>query len=259
MRETLIAALRRDPDLVPKVKGSLRERIDEEGRVATVLQAAEALEPIIADALRKRPSKIKLLGLKSAQMLAGLAAEDEQSSERLATIAAGSTVGIVFADVAGFTAMTESLGDVGAIRILNRVEELVDRELARTKGECVKQLGDGFLLAFPSASQAVRGALALRDSIGRERANDADFHVRLRIAVHAGEPLVTGNDLLGLDVNLAARLLDHCKPDRVVASEAAKELAEKRLRSVEFRSPRAVKIRGLSGRTVIYSARPADG
>jgi class 3 adenylate cyclase len=148
---------------------------------------------------------------------------------------------------------------VGAIRILNRVEELVDRELARTKGECVKQLGDGFLLAFPSASQAVRGALALRDSIGRERANDRDFHVRLRIAVHAGEPLVTGNDLLGLDVNLAARLLEHCKPDRVVVSEAAKELAEKRLKSVEFRSPRAVKIRGLSGRWVIYSARPADG
>lgn len=259
VRDTLIAALRRDPDLVPKVKDSLRERIDDEGRVATVLQAAGALEPIIADALRKRPSKIKRLGLKSAQLLAGLAAEDDVSNRRLATIANGSTVGIVFADVAGFTSMTEKLGDVGAIRVLNRVEELVDRELARSKGECVKQLGDGFLLAFPSASQAVRGALALRESIGRERAGDPDFNVSLRIAVHAGEPLVAGDDLLGLDVNLAARLLDHCKPDRVVVSEAAKELAEKRLRSVEFTTRRAVKIRGLSGRTTIYSARLAEG
>ena len=259
VRDTLIAALRRDPELVPKVKDSLRERIDDEGRVATVLQAAGALEPIIADALRKRPSKIKRLGLKSAQLLAGLAAEDDVSNRRLATIARGSTVGIVFADVAGFTSMTENLGDVGAIRALNRVEELVERELARTKGECVKQLGDGFLLAFPSASQAVRGALALRESIGRERAADPDFHVSLRIAVHAGEPLVAGDDLLVLDVNLAARLLDHCKPDRVVVSEAAKELAEKRLRSVEFTTRRAVKIRGLSGRTTIYSARLAEG
>lgn len=257
VRDALVAALRRDPDLVPKVRDSLRDRIDEEGRVATVLQAAEALEPIIADALRKRPSRIKRLGLKSAQLLAGLAAEDDESARRLATIAKGSTVGIVFVDVAGFTTMTERLGDVGAIRILNRLERLVARELVRTKGEMVKQLGDGFLLAFPSASQAVRGALALRDAVGRERANDAAFDVKLRIAVHAGEPLITGDDLLGHDVNLAARLLDHCKPDRVVVSEAAKELAERRLKSVDFTSRRAVKIRGLTGRTTVYTARPS--
>jgi adenylate cyclase len=257
VREAVLAALRRDPELVPKVKGSLRERIDEEGRVATVLQAAEALEPIIADALRKRPSRIKRLGLKSAQLLAGLAAEDDESARRLANIAQGSTVGIVFADVAGFTSMTERLGDVGAVRVLDRLERLVGRELVRTKGETVKQLGDGFLLAFPSASQAIRGALALRDAVGRERANDPQFDVRLRIAVHAGEPLITGDDLLGHDVNLAARLLDHCKPDRVVVSEAAKELAERRLKSVEFASRRAVKIRGLTGRTTIYTAKPA--
>lgn len=257
VRDALLAALRRDPELVPKVKGSLRERIDDEGRVATVLQAAEALEPIIADALRKRPSRIKRLGLKSAQLLAGLAAEDDESARRLANIAQGSTVGIVFVDVAGFTSMTEKLGDVGAIRLLTRLEELVARELKRTKGERVKQLGDGFLLAFPSASQAVRGALSLRDAVGRERANDRTFDVKLRIAVHAGEPLITGDDLLGHDVNLAARLLDHCKPDRVVVSEAAKELAEKRLKSVEFVSRRAVKIRGLTGRTTVYTARPS--
>ena len=258
VRDAVLAALRRDPDLVPKVKDSLRERIDEEGRVATVLQAAEALEPIIADALRKRPSRIKRLGLKSAQLLAGLAAEDDESARRLASIAQGSTVGIVFVDVAGFTSMTEKLGDVGAIRVLTRLERLVARELVRTKGEMVKQLGDGFLLAFPSASQAVRGALALRDAVGRERANDREFDVKLRIAVHAGEPLITGDDLLGHDVNLAARLLDHCKPDRVVVSEAAKELAERRLKSVDFTSRRVVKIRGLSGRTTVYTARPTS-
>src|ERR671916_2008183 len=101
VRDTLIAALRRDPELVPKVKGSLCEKIDEEGRVATVLQAAEALEPIIADALRKRPSRVKRLGLKSAQLLAGLAAEDDESTRRLANIAQGPTVRIAFVELAG--------------------------------------------------------------------------------------------------------------------------------------------------------------
>ena len=258
MRETLLAALRGDPELVPKMKGTIRNKIGAEaGRIPAVLQAAEALEPIIADAVRKRPSKLKKLGLKSAQLLAGLAAEDEQSNKQLASIARGSTVGIVFADVAGFTTMTERKGDVAAIEVLNRVEQLVHATLARTRGECVKQLGDGFLLAFPSASQAIRGAMRLREAVGRQRAKDPAFDVSLRIAVHAGEPLVTGDDLLGLDVNLAARLLDHCKSDRVVVSEAALELAQKRLKSVDFHSRRAVKIRGLSGRTTVYYARPA--
>ena len=166
VRDALLAALRRDPELVPKVKDSLRERIDEEGRVATVLQAAEALEPIIADALRKRPSRIKRLGVPSC---AGRARAAGRSGPR-----AGRRPGV------------------------------------RRQAE---------------------------DRRARGRAPD------------------NRRRLLGHDVNLAARLLDHCKPDRVV-SEAAKELAERRLKSVDFASRRAVKIRGLTGRTTIYTARP---
>ncbi len=59
MRQTIFAALRGDPELVPKVRHALRERIDEkDGPVATMVQAAGALEPVIADAVRKRPSKL---------------------------------------------------------------------------------------------------------------------------------------------------------------------------------------------------------
>lgn len=88
------------------------------------------------------------------------------------------------------------------------------------------------------------------DTSGVDRLN-------LRIAVHAGEPLVEQDDLLGHDVNLTARLLDHCKPGEVVASATAKELAERRLRKVEFGRERRVKIRGLAGRKTIYPANPA--
>jgi class 3 adenylate cyclase len=83
-----------------------------------------------------------------------------------------------------------------------------------------------------------------------------DFETRLRIAVHAGEPLVEGDDLLGHDVNLTARLLDHCKPDEVIVSKPAKELAERRLKKIDFGRERRVKIRGLAGRKTIYTANP---
>ena len=98
VREAVVAALRRDPELVPKLTGSLRERIDgNQGPMSTMVQAAEALEPILADAVAKRPSRLSKLGLKSAHLLANLAMEDDRSNSRLAHIANGSTLGIVVA------------------------------------------------------------------------------------------------------------------------------------------------------------------
>lgn len=253
MRQTIFAALRGDPELVPKVRHALRERIDEkDGAVATMVQAAGALEPVIADAVRKRPSKLGKLGLKSAHVLAGLAMQDARSNKKLAKIARGSSVGIVFVDVAGFTSFTEREGDEAAIRMIAQLDRVIQSKVREVHGECVKHLGDGFLLAFPSASQAVRGAVALLRTVRKRRASDPTFNVTLRIAVHAGEPLIEGDDLLGHDVNLTARLLDHCKPDHVLVSEAAKELAEKRLRSIEFGERKVVKIRGLSTKVAAY-------
>jgi class 3 adenylate cyclase len=257
MREAIVAALRRDPDLVPKVKDSLRERIDEEeGAMSRVVQAAEALEPIIAEAVRKRPSRLNNLGLKSAQVLANLALEDRKSNRRLETLAQNGIVGIVFVDVSGFTSFTANNGDEAAIELLSRLGKLVARSLKAGKGEEVKRLGDGFLLAFPSASQAVRGAVSLQEAVRAEQLKDPSFEVALRIAVHAGEPLIDQDDLLGHDVNLTARLLDCCEPGTVVISETAKELAERRLRKIAFGKGKKVKIRGLAGKVVVYSVDP---
>lgn len=253
MRRALIAALRGDSDVFAE---SLREKMDDDGPMATVAQAAEALEPIIADAVQRHPSRIGKIGLKSANLLANLVLEDRRSNRKLARIAGGSTVGIVFVDVAGFMTFTAEKGDRVAVRLLRRLGDLIARTIGPLKGECVKQLGDGFLLAFPSASQAVKGAVAVRDAVVNARRRDPEFDVHVRVAVHAGEPSVERDDLLGHDVNLTARLLDHCDPDEVVASGAAKELAEKRLKKVAFTGRRDVKIRGLSTRVPVYRAAP---
>jgi class 3 adenylate cyclase len=256
-RDVIIAALRRDPDLVPRMKASLRERIDEEeGAMSRVVQAAGALEPILADAVKKRPSRLSLIGLKSAHLLADLALEDRRSNRRLENLAHGGAIGIVFVDVAGFTTFTAENGDEAAIALLGKLETLIERAAKAGKGEIVKRLGDGFLLAFSSASQAVRAAVSLQESVRRARIADDGFDVALRVAVHAGEPLIDQDDLLGHDVNLTARLLDCCKPGTVVISEAAKEMAEKRLRKIAFGNPKKVKIRGLAGKVTIYAVDP---
>ncbi len=257
VRQAILAALRGDPDLVPKVTDSLRERIEEDGAVSKMVQAAEALEPIIADTVRKRPSKLGRFGLKSAHLLASLAAEDHRSNRKLAKFAHGRTLGIVFVDVAGFTTFTEQNGDAVARKVIARLGDIVEQRANACKGEVVKKLGDGFLLVFPSASQAVRGATALRDAVRKEATRDPGFPVSVRCAVHAGEPLVEQDDLFGYDVNLAAHLLDHCEPNEVVVSETAKDLSEQRLKKITFGKRKLVKIRGLSTKVPIYTAHPS--
>jgi adenylate cyclase len=258
MREAILAALRRDPDLVPKVTDSLREKIDEEkGAMSTVVQAAEALEPILSDAFEKRPSKLSKFGLKSAQVLARLTADDNESSSVLANLAGNGQVGISFIDVAGFTEYTATHGDDAASDLLKKLDAIVRSAIKPVKGECVKKLGDGYLLAFPTGSQAIRGAVSLRERIRKARGSRFEFPVRLRTAVHVGEPLIEQDDLLGHDVNLTARLLDYCDPDEIVATEPAKEVAEKRLKKISFGHPREVKIRGLAGRVRIFSVNPS--
>lgn len=259
-RRAILAALRGDAELLPTLTETLRQRIEgkDETAMTTVVQAAEALEPILADAVQRKPSRLGKFGWKSAHLLAGLAAEDEFSNSRLAAIARNQTVGIVFVDVAGFTTFTARRGDEEAITLLGRLNELTERVVKGCKGEVVKSLGDGYLLAFPSASQAVRGAVELHERALALRQGDPSFEVALRIAVHAGEPSIEGDDMLGHDVNLTARLLDHCKPDEVVVSQAAKERAERRLQKVAFSKRREVKIRGLASRATIFTVVRAD-
>ena len=257
LRQAILLAVKRNPALLPKFTDSLKQRADaEESILGTFVQAATALEPILADAVEKRPSRIGLLGLKSAHLLAGLTMEDDASNSRLAAIARNSVVGIVFVDVAGFTSFTAEKGDDVAVGLLNRLDALIRDAVAPAKGEVVKSLGDGFLIAFPSASQAVRGAIAIRDAVDKARSSADDFPLHLRTAVHAGEPLVEQDDLLGHDVNLTARLLDHCEPDEIIVSEAAKSLAERRLKRVEFEAERDVKIRGLATPVRASTVRP---
>lgn len=260
MRKAILAALRGEEDLRSQITNALRKRMDEnqESPMTTMVAAAEALEPIIASAVKRNPSRLSILGLKSAHLLASLAAEDEVSNGRLAAIAQNQTVGIVFIDVAGFTQYTADHGDDAAIELLGKLSTLISRSTRAGKGEIVKSLGDGFLLAFPSASQAVRGAVSVRDGSLALRRKDPDFPAQLRIAVHAGEPLIEQDDLLGHDVNITARLLDHCEPDEIVVSEAACELAERRLKKISFDHPREVKIRGLATRVGIVNANPVD-
>lgn len=249
LRTAITTALGQDRELMEHVT---RRVPAETGRaVPTFLQAADALEPVLADAVRRRPSLLGRLAYGTAQLVTALASEDRSSAGRLAELTKGSSFGLVFVDVVGFTAFTASNGDDAAVELVRRLEGLVDTACRRHEGEVVKHLGDGFLLAFGSASKAVRGALALRDAARKERTRDPAFQ-QVRIAVHAGSPSVVRDDLIGHDVNLTARILEHCRPGEILVTEEAKTAASKRLRSLRFSEATTVRAKGIPHPVATY-------
>ena len=243
IREAIATALGQDTEMAEELEDARRRAGGKRG-AALWLHAADALEPVLADAVERKPSFLGRLAYGTAQLIGTLASDDAASNKRLNEIASRDHVGIVFIDVVGFTAYTAENGDDAAVALVKRLEQSVASICNLHEGEVVKHLGDGFLLAFGSAADAVRAGIALRDAARKKRAADQAFQP-VRIAVHAGRPSIVEEDLIGHDVNLTARLLEHCDPTEVLVSADAKLLAEKEDDSLRFADERSVKPRGI--------------
>ncbi len=139
---------------------------------------------------------------------------------------------IVFTDIVGFTALTDEHGDDVALALLERQEALV-RAALPSGARVVKELGDGLLLWFDDASAAIDTCLRLQREF--DVVNDAadaaapppdgpvgscdDIPLWVRMGVHWGCPRRRGDDIVGRDVNLAARIVDLAGPGEVLCSE----------------------------------------
>lgn len=251
LREAIISALGEDRELMDDVSRSVRRRAGSKlAAYPSLLQAADALEPVLAEAVSRRPSFLGNLAYGTARLVSTLASEDSTSNRRLAELAESSHVGIVFVDLVGFTEYTAANGDAAAVDLVGNLERAVGRACRAEKGEVVKHLGDGFLVAFPSASHAMRGALELRNEIDTLREADEELPM-VRIAVHAGRPSIERDDLIGHDVNLTSRLLEHCEPGQIIATKQAVAATED-IENFEFKGAGSVQVRGVRDAVEVF-------
>jgi len=160
------------------------------------------------------------------------------------------TVAIVFTDIVSSTARTAEVGDSVWMEALRHHQSLVRKEVDAWGGVEVKSTGDGFMLAFPSSMNAVRCAVAIRDSAPSVLARDGE-PLGIKIGVHAGEPIRDGDDFYGTTVNVAARVAAAAGPGEVVVSELVRHLIST---SKAFRlgPEREAEMKGIEGRQPIY-------
>lgn len=126
---------------------------------------------------------------------------------------------VAFTDICGFTEFTAVRGDRDALRLLGVQERLV-RACLPGDARVVKELGDGLLLWFPDAVAALSTTVSLQDSFGAEAAA-TELPLWVRIGLHWGTQTKRGDhDLIGHDVNVAARVADVAGPTEVVVTES---------------------------------------
>jgi adenylate cyclase len=126
-------------------------------------------------------------------------------------------VTIVFVDLASFTLLTETEGDEAAVRVLGRVEELMRPLILRHDGRVVKQMGDGFMLAFRDPANAVRATIALRDVL------DEPGIPPIRAGVNTGVAIFRGSDYIGSTVNVASRAVGAAMAGQVLLTSTTVE------------------------------------
>jgi adenylate cyclase len=139
---------------------------------------------------------------------------------------------VMFTDIVGFTEFNALRGDREALALLAMQERIV-RELLSGDARVVKDMGDGLMLWFSDACAAVDAGLRMQERF-EDEAMETDVPLWVRIGLHAGRQTCRGEDLVGHDVNVAARIMDLAGSGEVLASEATVRRVDGGLPDVTF-------------------------
>jgi adenylate cyclase len=121
--------------------------------------------------------------------------------------------GCVFADLSGYTRLTEESGDEIAARVSLKLAELVNEIASRHRGAVVKMLGDGVHFHFRDPRDAVMASLEIVDTVHPARLPPA------HVGVNAGPMIYDEGDYFGRTVNIAARIASQAGSDQVFVGE----------------------------------------
>jgi TolB-like protein/class 3 adenylate cyclase len=144
----------------------------------------------------------------------GFVLSGEHVERRLAAILA--------ADVAGYSRLMgdDEEGTLAQLKFIRKT--LVDPAIASHRGRIVKTTGDGMLVEFASAVDAVRSAVEVQRGMAEQNAAvPQDQRIEFRIGIHVGDIIIDDNDIFGDGVNIAARLEGISEPGGVCISDDA--------------------------------------
>ncbi|MDD5646450.1 MAG: adenylate/guanylate cyclase domain-containing protein [Candidatus Bipolaricaulis sp.] len=125
---------------------------------------------------------------------------------------------IMLTDIVGYTALTQ-VDEALTLALLEEHASLLRPLFAEHSGREIKGTGDGFLVEFPSALEAVRCAIEIQRALHeRNSAVPLDRTIQVRIGVHLGDVVHRGSDIFGDGVNITARIEPLAEPGGICLS-----------------------------------------
>jgi class 3 adenylate cyclase len=182
---------------------------------------------------------------KVEQLAAAVRVEQPDLSE---TTAEDGTITIAFSDLESSTELAVRLGDHKWFELLRWHDRIVAECTTHEGGRVVKSLGDGHMLAFSSASRALRGSINILRSL---RGAQAGERLRMRIGLHTGEVLRQADDFFGHAVITSARVAAAANGNEILVSSLVHELTRS-LGSFQFGEPRVAQLKGLPGEHQLF-------
>ena len=124
---------------------------------------------------------------------------------------------VMFTDIVDSTKRASELGDRQWRTLLDRHDDTVRQQLARFRGQEVKNLGDGFLATFDGPARAVRCAASISESV-------RPLGIAVRSGLHTGEVELKRDDVAGIAVHIAARVAAEAEAGETVVSSTVRDL-----------------------------------
>ncbi len=214
------------------------------------LDKARALEmTTLAERARLLAISYDIQGRPDSPSLAIMSATASVDSGSVGSVA--DTFTIMFSDIENSTQIFERLGDIGAQEIIREHNGVMRWSMREHGGVEVKTTGDGFMVAFPSARQALLCAIEAQRKITSSDGNGA-VPIRVRIGLHTGEVISESGDFFGKCVIIAARIAALAKGGQILVSSTTKELIESAGDDIRFDGGRALALKGLSSTYTIF-------
>lgn len=160
---------------------------------------------------------------------------------------------VAFADIVGSTALVEQ-HELDAFRCVRRVLGMLRRRARTCGGRVIDEAGDGALVSFASAAEAIIWSLGCHRALTRSRSDPfAPSEIQLRIGVHAGPVLVYGPRLFGRTITVACRLQQAAAPgDTLVSSAVADAAAHSQIATLQFAPAGDVPLKGTTVRVAAF-------
>lgn len=163
---------------------------------------------------------------------------------------------VLEADVVGYSRLIER-DEIGTLQRLKALrKQVIEPVLARHEGRIIKLLGDGALVEFPSAAEAVQAAVEVqRAVVDHEQDRPEAERLRFRIGISLGDLVHEDGDIFGEGVNLAARLEQLAEPGGICIARNVYEQARNRL-PVAFAPMGRQRLKHLADPVEVFAVHP---